>query len=213
MQGTLSATLQAPLTRSVITKKAKKMNADLEPLFKFDTDGHNNACLNYMRESTYLYVEGYKRAANELVKRIDQTGLNQDTFVYPIVFLYRHYLELTIKGIIDKGSILLENGSGHPKHHNLETLWPMAKGIIRIIWQQGDPEEFTYVEHIIKEITNVDPVSMSFRYPKDKVGKNCIPALTYINTRHLSEMINKASDFLSGIEVGIEEYLEYKYSY
>lgn len=184
---------------------------EFDTLFKPDSDWHNNACLNFTHDSTYGYVEGYKRAANELVLRINETGQNQDVFVYPIVFLYRHHLELLLKVIIDTGRRLLDEGTGFPTHHKLNNLWPLAKGIIKKVWSAGDPKEFAFVEHIINEISLVDPGSMSFRYPKDKEGKSSLPNITHINTRHLCEMINKASDLLVGVKMAIDQYLEHKY--
>ncbi|TOF72136.1 hypothetical protein, partial [Vibrio parahaemolyticus] len=48
-----------------------------------------------------FYNEGYKTAARELtVNYGDRLTNEKDTLVFPIVFLYRQYLELTLKDII-----------------------------------------------------------------------------------------------------------------
>lgn len=187
------------------------MKKKFDSLFKHDSDWHNNACLNFTNDPTIGYVEGYKLAADELVIRINETGRNQDYFIFPIVFLYRHHLELLLKVIIDTGRQLLDEGDGYPKHHKIGELWPLVKGIIRKVWTNGDPEEFDLVEHVIQEMALVDPDSMAFRYPKDKSGNKHVPNLTHVNTRHLGEMIDKVSGFLGGVELGINQYLEFKY--
>ena len=52
--------------------------------------------------------------------------------IYPIVFLYRQYLELRLKEIINEERKLLKKSEyGYPEHHKLDKLWPTAKGIVR----------------------------------------------------------------------------------
>jgi hypothetical protein len=71
-----------------------------DKLFKGDADWWHNACLNFSLDMGIGYVYGYKKAADILVEYIKDTKTNQDYLVYPIVFLYRHHLELIIKEII-----------------------------------------------------------------------------------------------------------------
>lgn len=60
-----------------------------EPLFKSDSDWHNNACLNFQYDMSHGYINGYKLAADSLVVKVNETGRDQDYLVYPIVFLYK----------------------------------------------------------------------------------------------------------------------------
>ncbi len=43
---------------------------------------------------------GYKDAADELVDRTRSDPITRNSLVYPIIFCYRHYLELTLKTMI-----------------------------------------------------------------------------------------------------------------
>jgi len=45
------------------------------------------------------YIDGYKKAGDYLIKTILDSGKNyeRDTIVFPILFLYRQYLELERK--------------------------------------------------------------------------------------------------------------------
>ena len=65
-------------------------------------DWWNNACLNFMegKNTWYGYFRGYQRAAELLVQYVDCEKQYQDTLVFPIIFLYRHYLELILKDTI-----------------------------------------------------------------------------------------------------------------
>ncbi|HHS8916416.1 TPA: hypothetical protein ACTVMT_005267, partial [Escherichia coli] len=55
------------------------------------------------------YTEGYRRAADILINHIDESGRDQDFLVYPVLFLYRHHLELLIKQIIGLALALAED--------------------------------------------------------------------------------------------------------
>ena len=87
-----------------------KKGKTLEPgLLASDSDWHNNACLNYMPDHGTAYTEGYRRAADILINHIDESGRDQDFLVYPVLFLYRHHLELLIKQIIGLALALAED--------------------------------------------------------------------------------------------------------
>lgn len=185
------------------------MMQNFESLFKTDTDWHNNACLNYVDDTSGLYIRGYKFAADLLVEHIDRTGSGQDGLVFPIVFSYRHYIELLFKSIIFLGNRLIHDKATPPKTvHKIDHLWCDTKGIIREIWKGKDPDEFKLINHVICELTKVDSDSFAFRYPKDKYNQKNIPEIFHINVRHFKEMIDRAGLFLEGVECGIESYLE-----
>lgn len=108
-----------------------KKGKTLEPgLLASDSDWHNNACLNYMPDHGTAYTEGYRRAADILINHIDESGRDQDFLVYPVLFLYRHHLELLIKQIIGLALALAEDPDKHQykkDDHNLNNLWPLAQ--------------------------------------------------------------------------------------
>ncbi|MCP5195925.1 MAG: hypothetical protein H6974_03900 [Gammaproteobacteria bacterium] len=186
------------------------MSKEFEPLFKSDSDWHNNACLNFQGDMSYGYIEGYKRAADALVTQVNETGIDQDFLVYPIVFLYRQHIELLLKRIINNSRQLLNNESGYPKNHKIDNLWHLVKDLARQVWQEKDPEEFKLIDHIIKELSEADPESMSFRYPEDKNGKKSNPDILHINLRYFGQTINEISSILDGIDAGISHDLNQK---
>lgn len=180
------------------------------PLFTSAEDWQNNACLNYLHDSLEVYALGYKKGADVLVSNIMESARDQDSLVYPIVFLYRQYLELRLKEIIREGNCLLKNGKSFPPHHRIHDLWPAVKGIIRNVFEKKNIAEFEFVEHVISEFSNVDPESFSFRYPTDKDGNNSTKNITHINLRHLSENIEKVSTYLDSVSFNISVYRDYE---
>jgi len=186
------------------------MSSKFEPLFKSDSDWKFNACLNFQHDMTYGYVEGYKIAAETLVEKIGSSHRNQDFLAYPIVFLYRHHIELLLKGIIDTGRKYLKGESGFPKHHKIENLWPEVKGMARKIIDQDISHECDFVDHVIREMSSVDPDSMSFRYATDKQGEKAASEVTNFSLKHFSEQISKASEILDNFDNMISISLDHK---
>jgi len=183
------------------------MNKVFDPIFKAGSDFHNNACLNFMPDMSLGYIDGYKMAADELAIKIHETGVDQDYLVYPIVFLYRQHLELLLKNIIKSARKALgTNEQGHPTHHKILNLWPLAKDLRKQIWGKDHPIEFKFVDHVIKEFSVYDPDSMAFRYPENKEGTIPNQGLKHINTRLLAESIAKSSNTLWDIQHGIDCY-------
>ena len=71
-----------------------------DQLFRSDLrDWMNNACLNVMGSGdAYAYKAGYRRGAEVLIGYVGEIARDQDFLVYPIIFLYRHHIELMLKG-------------------------------------------------------------------------------------------------------------------
>src|SRR5712671_6183891 len=69
-----------------------------------EDDWETNA---WVRGATdYAYAEGYRRAARILADHVIQNRWDIDFLVYPIVFLYRHNIELQFKRLIPDGAFL-----------------------------------------------------------------------------------------------------------
>jgi hypothetical protein len=162
-------------------------------LFSGDKDWKANACLNWSNDTIGLYIEGYREAADKLVHDVVNSGTNQDILVFPISFLYRHYIELQLKHIIRESRIFLEEGASFPEHHRIDDLWNTANSLMARIIKDHDKSINDYItkvdiqaiKTIITEFARVDPESFSFRYPKDKKGARNLVGIQYINLRKL----------------------------
>jgi hypothetical protein len=184
--------------------------ASTDKLFRSQEDWWNNACLNWGGHSWLLYATGYKEAADLLVKHIEARQASQDTLVYPILFLYRQYLELLLKDTLRMAQRLQEVEGEMPMHHRLDALWQELHRLLIQI-SPGDSEaELKEVGRLIGEFSHVDPLSMAFRYPVDKAGKPTLPGITHINLRNVREVLGKISIMLEGANSQVYEYLQNK---
>jgi hypothetical protein len=145
-----------------------------------------NVVLNFMRfpEGEFgAYGRAYHEAANRLVASRGARHY-RDPDACPIVFLYRHAVELYLKAIIHWGNNLLWLNSkpivAHKnifQEHRLGVLLKSVKPVLKYRkqmdhWGDSHFDSFRDVEKIIGEIEQYDPRSYSFRYPVDTSGKN-----------------------------------------
>ena len=174
-----------------------------------------------------LMAEAYKNAADQLVIGSPDPVLSGSHRVYiaaPIMFLYRHYLELRLKAIlddlrklkstlIDLGEIEEQTIPGIPSQsHSLLPVWQAAKKLIIEIDKEvydggiegtGDVEMLDAIGKRVEEFNSIDATSMNFRYPTDKTGENRILA-SLPNVRQLFQVkdtIDALSIGLGGIEM------------
>jgi len=181
-----------------------------DTLFKPDEDWMYNTCLNKISDKLGLYAEGYKKAGDIVVHSLQDDRFEIDFVIYPIVFLYRQYVELRLKEIIRDGRQLFDEDGTFPEHHKIKELWKEARVILEKVWPDGPKEDLNAVESIISQFSEKDPDSISFRYDKNKKGEDTISDTEYINVRNLYEVINRISGLLDGSVYGIGDHLDHK---
>jgi len=182
-----------------------------DQLFKSDADWWHNAVLTNLDSGWSLYAEGYKSAADFLVKHVKDARPGPRFLVFPIVFLYRQYIELRLKEIIRDGNRLLDSPEAFPQHHRLDDLWEQCRRILEQVWPEGPAEHLDAVEECIHQFSQVDPTSTAFRYPTDAKGKPSLPGLRQIGLRTLSEVMARIGTLLDGASIGIFVHLDHKH--
>lgn len=178
-------------------------------LFQSHEDWWNNACVNWGAGCRWtLYAIGYKEAADILVRRIEDRCPGQDSQVYPILFLYRQYLELHLKELILMARLFLSEETGFPKDHHIGKLWAICFPLLKKI-SPGFSDDLKETGRLIDEFAATDPTSQAFRYPEDKQGEPSLPGLTEVNLRNVREVMAKISITLSGASSVVGEHLQY----
>jgi hypothetical protein len=126
-----------------------------------------------------LFAESFHKAARTLVENLelDRGGLS-DFNACPVVFLYRHALELHLKAILlGEGAYFLDDRIPPEeilsKNHKLTVLLPMVRKVFETLgWDRELGNDvvptFDDVEKAVAELEEVDPNSHAFRYPVKK---------------------------------------------
>lgn len=166
-----------------------------------------DASVNCIEEDHWcVYADGFLRAAEILVENV-RTTYELNTVIFPILFLYRHYIELSLKETIAYGRYLQH---GTPKSHDLKSLWKETKACIYKHTTNLDKDELQEVERVVLRIHELDPTSEASRYPVVKKRQGTTRAASFSqgpthvdlddlaeNMKILSKFIHNITNFLS----------------
>jgi hypothetical protein len=152
------------------------------------------------------YSNAYMEAAERLVQTFHQRSYN--TITLPIVFLYRHYIELKLKELIDLGNKRYSKPSTPHldrilKGHRIDHLWYELKPLLQQAHPVEKNDEIEAVEACIMELSKVDEGSFSFRYPVDKKNNLTLKNnphlrnLEYIDVDHLAHKMASIYNFFT----------------
>ena len=160
---------------SLLEENLKKFNwpDKKKSLFSDRKDWWNIARLQITStsEGFDIYAQSYKDAGDRLVEytQTDKTSIN--FLVFPILFLYRHYLELALKQIILAATKYIEKEQGDIfTNHDLSKLWKRTKDLISEIKMDIQCDDIIAVENQILQFYQLDASSQTFRYPIDIKG-------------------------------------------
>lgn len=198
---------------SLLEKNSKNFNwpDKKKSLFSERKDWYNLAHLEVVNKAQALavYSQAYKDAGDRLVEcaQTDKTSIN--FLVFPILFLYRHYLELALKETIIAATQYLEKDHDI-KGHNLIQLWEDAKKFIFEADLDIPNSEMDAVANQISQFHKLDQSSETFRYPVDNKG-NIFPNLSdYINIQNVREIVDGLHAWFFGLICVLGEYEDAK---
>jgi hypothetical protein len=188
-----------------------------------DEDNEYDWEMNAMvgKADSYAYSEGYRLAGRIVADHAIQNALDVDFLVYPVIFLYRHYVELQLKRLIPTGARLVgqelseANRKLLQQSHRLNQLWALFEPILQKARQENmliTPEEIGGLGWYVLQLNEIDPKSEGFRYQVTRSGEPSInnnqhPAL---NIGVIAEGMEKLTGYLFGLGEAFDEALEVK---
>ncbi len=152
-----------------------------------------------------VYVLGYREAADSIVDQAQEFGV--DLFVYPVMFLYRHYLEISLKHILIVLRRYFEESSELPTHHRLDKLWGEVRTLMEKEWNTLEyMADYDAIEARINEFHKIDKLSFSFRYPVTKGNVSSLKDIPnvygsgplVINLKQVKEVVHGMAMILDG---------------
>ena len=177
--------------------------------------GPTQVCLDWFQhcDIDWAIAEGFKEAADKVVDDL-ASGKNlehPDKFFFPVAYLYRHSLELYLKGLVWDGMELgiLEKDDKIRDllgSHNLNTLWHRGRFVLEEVWPDGDPADLAAVERIILQFHRLDKSGSTFRYSKDKKGESYSERFPQrVDLERLRKVAEGLFSFLNGCRHGLGE--------
>lgn len=152
-----------------------------------------------------LYMTGYKNAADTLIDHVLalKNVERLDTFIFPILFLYRQFIELELKWVFlvhSPADIPAKKAFIQEMKHDLCKLWSRIKPILL---EEATPEErqdVDTVEDYVMQFDRLDKSSSSFRYPITMKLDQVLNDEQQINLPNLRQRMNELYHFFSGVD-------------
>jgi hypothetical protein len=157
-----------------------------------------------VRERLWRMIRGYREAADFLVEETEGEAYKRSNLIYPIIFAYRHSLELALKQLLeDHGRAL-----GQPpefRSHDISTIWPRCRSIIEHYNPGADPAPLEVLASLVQEFSEVDPGSFAFRYASDRQGKRLDLKIGCIDLSELRAVMAGIHNFLECVDSQIDD--------
>jgi hypothetical protein len=163
--------------------------------------GQDARAANSLGERVYRLAKGYKLAGDTLVYNFLGEHRDYDDLNYPILFCYRHYIELTLKEIVQKHGpwvdVLLPD-----ENHKLPELWGLFLQVATAYGNDPQYEAAAAVASCITELAKFDPSSFAFRYAsyKKRTGKLIPLEFGTIDLDNLHDVMDGIANFIECAE-------------
>jgi len=127
-----------------------------------------------------------------------------DALFMPIVYLYRHALELSLKSMIrtmhysGRINVLPEK---ELENHKIMPLWNQVKPVLKATWPDDDDRPLKYTESLLNELHTLDDSGQGFRFTYNKNKKrNSDKYPDVVDLQKLQLAMNEIQTFLSCCE-------------
>ena len=168
-------------------------------LFKGIKKDLSNADIGWMNDKSHAYEYGYKLAAEKLSEGYENLDTRaKDSLIFPIVFLYRQHIELSLKSIIRELDFKLGNNRQDQilKRHKVLNLWDESEKLYNQFLQDNPisliftKSKATKERSIICDFNKLDEDSFSFRYSTDTRGQETLDGIEYISLNNFQSQIS-----------------------
>lgn len=195
----------------------------MSDLFRRNLEVKKNAYLNWGRSDYpntefFHHSKMFKESGDLLLAQIGEHRVKTaDTVIQPTIYLYRHSIELLLKGIIISEYLMkdvaINDIKKKIKGHDLEALWLKAQDIIKKYLKKdikNEPSKLEEIDQALLALHYFDEDSTQFRYPYNlKLEKQMIGdgEISYaIDYNHFEKEFHKLYVFLNGCYDIIENF-------
>ncbi|WP_116768814.1 hypothetical protein [Maribacter litoralis] len=184
---------------------------DADKLFKSEVEQRPTSIENNTENNLRLYSEGYKEAGNVLYEFCIENQYYENWILFPLVFNYRHYIELKLKELIFIGKSYLGEEREFPTNeHGLLRLWRQYRNdVLAKIDNSIEQTILDNIEKLITEFNQKDSKSMKFRYPINKNDfENRSLEKPYFDVVNFKDVMDKIINFFNEQTFIIQNYQE-----
>lgn len=151
-----------------------------------------------MSRNAFLW-DGYMTAGAALIDEAERRPQDRHGLIYPILFNYRHGLEIAMKWTIGMygrlGDVRLDE-----LDHDLWSLWKKCQAIVESVERPDEDEALKAVEQIVKDFHDIDRAAMTFRYSTDRKGGTIVLPDKPIDLRNVQHVMEAVDNFFKGAD-------------
>lgn len=146
-----------------------------------------------------LMKEGYRSAADLMIQAAASDHQMRNILVFPIIFNYRQFLELTLKyQLATFGPEVAIRPNW--RSHDLAVLWSDFLVMLERYGTDDPDEADPVVGKIILEFAKIDPGSYSYRYPVDRQGNPVPVAYSDLHLPTLANVMQGVAGYFTGCD-------------
>ncbi len=159
-------------------------------------------------ESRRAYRQGYLKAVILLVDHLEKEALATDfwskaSVIYPIMYLYRHHIEISIKDIVALARSFTWVGAANPKRlgHSLVDLWKEFLGYVEMLQGKEAACQIDALHGaVIGKLHAIDPSGDRFRYPVNLSGEAQFQMNMEVDILDIKENASRFHDSISELD-------------
>jgi hypothetical protein len=171
-------------------------------------------------EFGYYGSSGFLEAARTLARSFAKRRGKRQIDILPVLFLYRHSIELLAKAVILSGHQLMRQGGSGRTERDLfagfrrsrHRLLPLLDSIGEVFeyahWEWHWPKpaigSFNDTRRVIEELDALDPDSFNFRYPTNIRGERAISPSHLIGQRTILRVLDDLAESLDTAVFGLD---------
>jgi hypothetical protein len=167
-----------------------------------------NVSLDTFGHGFLVYADGYKRAGDTVVQNL--LGSDKQVLVFPVCYLYRHYLELMIKGLTLLANVILSKEAVYSTHHKLMDLWAVCRPMLEKAMPQCSSEGFSSVGKCVEGFASFDFEGEFFRYPENRSRGPWQQSVERINLQGMRDAVSNAAELLDSYYLEMNSILEHR---
>ncbi len=176
---------------------SKKIARTSRPAVRQRTEGRSDDA----ERAFGLYAKAYAGAAATLASSLLERGLPSYYETFPVIFLYRHALELHLKNIVYTvtrllgGEMLSEMDKKLLNEHPLAPVAEKAMSLLRTAFPDDKRLHkcFRQLLEMSRTLDKIDRSSFNYRYPIDKHGN---PTLDFSRAKDLATFSQRLNDII-----------------
>ena len=176
-----------------------------DTLFSESKNASNNAHIDrFGHHRLQSMADGFKKAADLSVEQSTRDRMDRDMLIFPIIYNYRHFIELSLKYLIDAYGDFVEI-SPIWNTHDLSKLWKTLIDLFKRYGVDEVDEATSIVGEFIAEFDRLDPGSFHFRYPKDRDGNLIQIDRELFDLKHFFYTMDKIWSYFNGCDVYLDD--------